>query len=123
MARILVIEDDSTHRRIIREILNAYSHDVTDAEDGDMGIRLQQDHGFDLIVTDILMPGKEGIETVRELVRLYPDVRILAISACKEGYLEAARKFGAMETLAKPFEPEELAGCVDDCLQRKPGSA
>ena len=78
MARILVIEDDSTHRRIIREILNAYSHDVTDAEDGDMGIRLQQDHGFDLIVTDILMPVMDGFELCRQ-VRANPEYNQVVI--------------------------------------------
>ena len=118
MAQILVIEDDNTHRRIIREILKAHGHDVTDAKDGFQGIRLQQSHGYDLVLTDVVMPGMEGIETVRELIRLYPDLRILAISAYKEGYLEAAKKLGAIETLEKPFEPDELADCVEICLRR-----
>jgi len=119
MARILVIEDDKTHRRIIREILLPHGHDLTEAGDGKEGILLQQEHGFDLIITDILMPGMEGIETVRELVRIYPGIRIVAISAHKDGYLEAALKFGAMEALAKPYTPNDVAACVARCLQRE----
>ncbi len=119
MANILVIEDDKTHRRIIREILIAHGHEVMDAADGNKGIRMQQDHDFDLVVTDILMPGMEGIETVRELHRIDPSLRIIAISAYKEGYLQAALRFGAMEALEKPFDPDQLAGCVESCLQRE----
>lgn len=120
MVRILIIEDDKIHQRIIREILHAHGHEVTAAEDGKMGLRLQRDHDFDLIITDILMPGMEGIETVRELRRMHPSLKIIAISAFKKGYLEAALKFGAMEALEKPFEPDQLASCVENCLQREP---
>ena len=116
MARILVVEDDSIHRKIIREVLKNHGHDITDAEDGNQGICLQEKHGFELIITDVLMPGMDGIETVRELIRLYPGLKILAISAYEGGYLEAAKKFGAMETLKKPFEPGELVRCVNRCL-------
>ncbi|MBT7665010.1 MAG: response regulator [Rhodospirillaceae bacterium] len=119
MAHILVIDDVSTQRRIIREILNVNGHDVTEADSGHEGIRLQSEHDFDLVVTDILMPGMDGIETVRELVRLYPHIKILAISAAKDGYLEAAEKFGAMAKLEKPIEPNELADCVAACLRRE----
>ena len=120
MARILVIDDDQTHRRIIREILLARGHDLTEAEDGNQGLRLQRQHEFDLIITDIVMPGMEGLEMVRELMRLNPSLRIIAISGHREGFLQAAENFGAMATLQKPFEPDELAGCVESCLQRQP---
>jgi CheY-like chemotaxis protein len=117
MARILVIEDDKTHRRIIREILQSQGHETTEAEDGAQGIRLQQDAGYDLIITDILMPEMEGIETVRELIRLNPATKIIAITAYQEGYLEAAKKFGAMAALEKPFQPNELLEVVNNCLE------
>ncbi len=117
MARILVIEDDKTHRRIIREILLSQGHETDEASDGAQGIRMQQEGGFDLVITDILMPEMEGIETVRELVRLDPAVRIIAITAYQEGYLEAAKKFGAMAALEKPFKPDELMEVVNSCLK------
>ncbi len=116
MARILVIDDDEVQRRLIRHVLVKQSHHVTDAEDGTEGIRLQKKHGFDLVVTDIIMPGMDGIETVRELICLYPTLRIIAISAHRRVYLDAAKKFGATETLAKPFTPEDLVSCVENCL-------
>ena len=111
MARILVIEDDKIHQRIIREILHAHGHEVMAAEDGKKGLRLQLDHDFDLVITDILMPGMEGIETVRELRRVHPSLKIIAISAFTAGYLEAALKFGAMEALEKPYDPDQLVVC------------
>ncbi len=120
MARILVIEDDKDNRQIIREILKAQDHEVMEAEDGHMGLSLQEEHGFDLVLTDILMPVMEGIETVRELTRQYPGLRIIAMSAFRQGYLDAARKFGAMETLEKPFTPNEVVACVERCLSRTP---
>ena len=61
MARILIIDDDDIQRRIVREILEAGAHDVTEAEDGNQGLRLQNEQVFDLIITDILMPGMEGV--------------------------------------------------------------
>ncbi|MBT7761007.1 MAG: response regulator, partial [Rhodospirillaceae bacterium] len=109
MARILIIDDDDIQRRIVREILEAGAHDVTEAEDGNQGLRLQNEQVFDLIITDILMPGMEGLETVRELARVYPGVRIIAMSGHREGYLRAASSFGAMATLEKPFAPGDLS--------------
>jgi CheY-like chemotaxis protein len=116
MAQILVIDDDKVQRRIIREILSQRGHHVTDAVDGHQGLRLQKQHGFDLVLTDIIMPGMDGIETVRELVRLYPGLKIIAISAHEKGYLDAAAKFGAMEILAKPLVPDVLTGYVENWL-------
>ena len=118
MTRILVVEDDRVHRKIIREILAPHGYDVMEAADGIEAIHMQRDHGFDLILTDVVMPGMEGIETVRDLPRLYPDLRIIAISAYKEGYLAAAEKLGAMATIEKPFDPHALAACVESCLRR-----
>ena len=117
MARILVIDDDQVQRRIIRAILTERGHHVTDAGDGHQGIRLQKEHAFDLVLTDIVMPGMDGIETVRELVRLYPGLKIIAFSAHENGYLDAAMKFGAMEGLAKPLLPDVLTDHVDNCLR------
>ncbi|MDP6689020.1 MAG: response regulator [Alphaproteobacteria bacterium] len=116
MARILVIEDDKVQQRIIRHILDGHGHDVTDAAGGWQGMCLQKEYAYDLVITDIIMPGMDGIETVRELIRLYPGLKIIAISAHKKVYLDAAKTFGAMEILAKPFTPEALIGCVENCL-------
>ena len=120
MAWILVIEDEKPNRLVVGELLKAQGHTVKDAVDGGEGIRLHQDYGFDLIITDIVMAFKAGLETIEELHAAYLDLKILAMSGHKGGLLEAALEAGAMAILEKPFTPEELLRSVEDCLRRDP---
>lgn len=116
MAHILVIDDDAPLRSLVREILEREGHSVADAEDGDEGLHLFRERLPDLVITDIIMPGKEGIETIQELRGECPGVRILAISGGgtrgPSGPLWDARLLGADETLAKPFRIAELRDAV-----------
>ncbi len=116
MAHILVIDDEAPLRSLVREILEREGHTVVDAEDGDGGLRLFRERLPDLVITDIIMPGKEGIETIQELRDECPGVRILAISGGgtrgPSGPLSDARLLGADETLAKPFGIAELRDAV-----------
>ena len=120
MKRILVIDDDIQVRQVLREILERAGYDVVDAPDGKEGIRLYRDNPTDLIITDIIMPEKEGIETILELKRDFPDVKIIAISGgghCNpEGYLEAATKFGVAHTFTKPLDRKELLEAIQGLL-------
>lgn len=112
MANILLIDDESSVRKTIRVILEAQGHHVAEAENGREGLRLCVEHIFDLVISDIIMPEKEGIETIVELRSAHPDLRILAISGGGRiqmgDFLKMAASLGANDTLPKPFLPEQL---------------
>ncbi len=121
MKRILVIDDDDQLRLMIRLMLERASYEVVDAPNGKVGIDLYRQDPVDLVITDIFMPEKEGLETIRELCREYPDVKIIAISGGSprtEGFssLQFAKGFGALRTLAKPFFRDELLKVVRELL-------
>ena len=116
MTRILVIDDEPQVRAMLQQMLEREGYKVVEAEEGGVGIKLYQEHPPDLVITDILMPGKEGIETILALRKAYPGVKIIAISGGgrmgKLDVLPIAKSFGAVRTLAKPFEREELLEAV-----------
>jgi two-component system, chemotaxis family, chemotaxis protein CheY len=121
MARILVIDDDSLIRETLRRMLEGAGHEVTEAEDGAAGLKAVKAQRPDLVVTDIYMPGKEGIETIRELRQIVPGLKIIAISGSSwsSGHdaLSSAKLLGADRTLPKPFRKEQLLASIRDCLQ------
>lgn len=112
MADILVIDDEPLVRKTVRMTLERDGHAIAEAENGVAGLRRCAEQAFDLVISDILMPGKEGIETIRELRAAYPALRILAMSGggrtAHADFLTIASKLGANETLKKPFEPALL---------------
>ena len=119
MARILLIEDDDELRKVIAQSLAHAGHEVVQAADGRQGIDLFHATPFDLVLTDLVMPGKEGVETIIELHREQPTLKIIAMSGGmlrSNFYLELAGKLGAHRTLAKPFMPAELLGAIDEVL-------
>jgi len=101
-------------------MLESKNHEVVEAQNGKVGLRLYRKNSTDLVVTDILMPDKEGIETIRELRRDFPEVKIIAISGGGrlglERYLKLAKKMGAQRTLEKPFNGNELNEVVRELL-------
>ena len=105
MAQILVIEDDELHRSLLVSVLAGAGHAVTEAADGKRGLEAAKLNIPDLVVTDLVMPEKEGIETIMELRRQFPEIGIIAMSGAGHAstYLELASKLGAQATLAKPF--------------------
>ncbi|GGF23138.1 response regulator [Aliidongia dinghuensis] len=121
MARILVIDDDPTIRSLIGGLLEAAGHSSVEARDGRDGIEIFAKQAIDLVVTDIVMPEQEGIETIGALRRLSRTVPILAISGSATigspgDYLRAAAALGASGTLQKPFAPDALMAAVDRLL-------
>lgn len=118
--RVLLIDDDDLVRKTLRRALEGADFEVVEAADGDEGIRSYEAEPFGVVVTDILMPGKEGIETILELRRMNPEVRIVAISGGDRvggrHYLKMAGKLGADRILPKPFRPKELLDAVRDVL-------
>jgi len=96
MSRILIIDDDAQILKMLRQILEREKYHVTEASNGKEGLRLYRENPADLVITDIIMPEKEGIEIIIELKRDYPDVKIIAISGGgrinPEDYLDIAKK-------------------------------
>lgn len=122
MARILVMEDDDGFREMLREMLEIAGHEVVEASDGEVGLKLYRKEPTDLIIIDIFMPSKDGLEAIIELNRNYPDVKIIAISGGgKRGdltFLDASLTFGANRKFAKPFERQELLQAIRELLDQ-----
>ena len=119
IAQILIIDDDHQIRRVLREILENANYSVIEACDGQEGLSTCRKETVDLVITDILMPGKEGLETIRELSQERPTLKVIAMSGGFSGYfdvLEIAKKFGVTRALYKPFDNEMLLDTVRDVL-------
>ena len=123
VARILVIDDEGLLRSLLRMALEEAGHDVAEAPDGNAGIAMLRDTSVDLIVTDIVMPGKEGLDTIPEIRRDYPEVKVIAISGGGRLpgnlYLRIAELLGADRALCKPFAMHELVQTVADLLSAR----
>jgi len=121
MVRVLVIEDDDVVRSMLLAVLADSGHEAIGACNGDKGVAMYREEPADLIITDIFMPEKDGIETIMELRRDFPDVKIIAISGGGRfesvHYLGSAGKLGAARTLSKPFTPPELLSAVEEVLK------
>ncbi|MDM8523612.1 response regulator [Desulfococcaceae bacterium HSG8] len=120
MAHILIIDDEKQIRAMLRQMLEFEGYEVTEADDGKKGVRSHSEKPADLIITDIVMPEKEGIETILDIRKISPAVKIIAMSGGgriePETYLHMARSFGAMRTFAKPIKMEELLKAVRELL-------
>jgi DNA-binding response OmpR family regulator len=118
--RILVIDDEPPVRALLQTVLERAGYDVVTAPDGNKGLRYFHDFPTDLIITDIVMPEKEGLETIRELRMDYPEVKIIAISGggriAPEPYLSMAERFGAVRSFAKPVKADVLLGAVEELI-------
>ena len=120
MARILVIDDEPYILMMLKKMLEKVGHEVDMAVNGEEGMELFNKYHADLIITDIVMPEKEGLETIRELKKKHPELKVIAISGggrvdSKE-YLESARLFGASRIFKKPFKQKEIIDAVEELL-------
>ena len=114
MARILLIDDDDSVRSMLCLTLDHFGHTVIEARNGKEGLALFQHANADLLITDIVMPEKEGLEVLMELRKKNPPVKIIAISG--SDYLHMAKLMGAAKVLAKPFSNEVLIAAINDLL-------
>jgi CheY-like chemotaxis protein len=112
MARILVVDDDAEIRGLLTHVLGRAGHEITEATDGNMAIRLHKEAPADLVITDLLMPGKGGIELIVELHRDFPDLKIIALSGTE--YLDLACELGAACAFSKPTPTEQILKAVRD---------
>ncbi len=121
MKRILIIDDDNQLRGMLRTMIEKEGYEAEDAPDGEVGMKLQEENPFDLIITDIIMPNKEGIAVITDIKSTYPDVKIIAISGggriVPNDYLGIAEKLGADVTLSKPFERVRLLNAINKLIE------
>jgi DNA-binding NtrC family response regulator len=121
MTKILVFDDDVTVRQTLTEILqDGGGYEVVNAEDGLRGMALFRSEQPGLVITDIIMPDQEGIQTIAEMRKERPDAKIIAISGGGRvgniDFLKIAQHIGAVDAIAKPFDPDDLLRRVRRCL-------
>ncbi len=120
MSSILVVDDDSQVLEVVGEMLRLEGYEVATAVDGRDAVSQFKQAQFDLVITDLIMPEKEGLETIAELRTIRSSVPVIAMSGGGRigptDYLETARFIGASATLAKPFARSELITMVSSLL-------
>lgn len=120
MARILVVDDDGAIRGAICRVLTLEGFEVAEAINGREAISMYRDHPVDLVITDIWMPDKDGLEVIRELRKISPELPVIAMSGgSRRGqidFLHHAEAFGACEVLQKPFKIDDLVESVKKLL-------
>jgi DNA-binding NtrC family response regulator len=128
LATILVIDDDDVVRDFLVEAIEQAGHEVVSANGGIAGIgKFTQSHP-DMVLTDIVMPDRDGLEVIAEIRSADPGARIVAMSgggfrANAVSCFDAATKLGAMAVLQKPFKLAQLIDVVDSCLASRPDGA
>ena len=120
MACILVVDDDELVRLALREALEGAGHQVVEAEDGKQGVDCYKAMQIDLVVTNIVMPEMDGLEEIRRLEEIAPDVKIIVVTGYdpdgEKGYLALAESYGAARTFTKPFDVDEMKAAVAELL-------
>lgn len=115
---ILVTDDVTPVRNVMRRALENAGYDVCEASDGDEAIRALRCVPFDLVITDVIMPNRDGLETISYIRRESPGTRVIVMSgAANQLFLDSAKQLGATRILVKPFAPSELVDIVRDVLQ------
>ncbi len=118
MARILVVDDDPQVRRMLRVRLQGAGYEVDEAPNGKWAVELQRREPADLVISDIIMPGKGGTQMISELRSLDPNLKIIAISGGgvldAQDHLEVAEQLGAHRTFSKPVAMDELLESVEE---------
>ncbi|MFN4164581.1 MAG: response regulator [Ferrovibrio sp.] len=121
MPRILVVDDNAEFGRILQAHLTAHGHEVVAAKDGEQGLALIERETFDIVLTDILMPQRDGIEVLRQVKQRWPSLPVIAVSGggwIKAGdLLEMADRLGADRVLQKPVRRDDLLAAVDAVLK------
>ena len=126
MATILIIDDEKAILGFLKERLLDEGFNVLTASDGKEGMNLFNDNQVDLVITDIIMPDKDGFETIMELKKISSNIKIIAMSGGGLGdskyYLDTARSSGATYTIEKPFKTSELVEAVHELLKEEKAS-
>jgi len=118
--RILIIDDDEQIRVLLQQMMEWAEFEVSVAENGKVAMEVQRQNPADLVITDLIMPEQEGLETISKLKREYEGIKIIAISGGgrigPEAYLPAARELGADRIFSKPFDVQKVVETVKELL-------
>jgi DNA-binding NtrC family response regulator len=113
---VLIIDDDEFVKNMLRQTFKQAGYEVATASNGRIGLQLYQTEPFDIVITDLIMPDMEGIETITHLRKYNPNVKVIAISGGgrnrPDDYLHLASKLGASKTFTKPVDRNELLEAV-----------
>ncbi len=113
MESILIVDDDAEVRHVLRAILESAGYQVAEADNGRLALSECKRQHYDLMITDLVMPDQEGIETIKLARKTYPDLKIIAISGAFGGeYLRIAQLLGADVALPKPLKMDALLDAV-----------
>jgi len=116
---ILIIDDEKDFRTSLRHVFECHDYKVYEACNGKEGVEVYRRITVDVVITDILMPEKDGLETIREIKKEFPNAKIIAMSGVvKSGLdlLSIAREFGATHCIRKPFQPDDIIRLVNSML-------
>lgn len=130
MAKIIVVDDEEDIRNVLKQVLERAGYEVQVAESGKEGLELLKDGGADLVITDVIMPGMDGVSLTREIREKFRDTRILVISGggnvapasyepgaiSTTAFLSSAKNAGADQTMTKPFDRQELIRIIGELL-------
>jgi CheY-like chemotaxis protein len=120
LARILLIDDEPAIRTVVRRMLEGAGHEFLEASEGEAGMRMLAEHRPDLVITDLFMPGQDGIVTVRRIRKEFPSVKVIVVSGGDStGRLDLrkeAEMLGAMASLRKPFAAADLLRVIREAL-------
>lgn len=118
--RVLIIDDDEQIRVLLRQMMEWAGYEVLVAENGKIAMQIQSEKPADLVITDLIMPEQEGLETISSLKKEYAGIKIIAISGGgrigPEAYLPAALELGADKVFSKPFDVQEVVATVKELL-------
>jgi YesN/AraC family two-component response regulator len=121
MKKVLIIDDEPYILLMLKKMLEKVGYEVDLASNGKEGLDLFEQHTADLVITDIIMPDKEGLEIILEMKKKRPDLKIIAISGggriSPESYLECAAHFGASRVFQKPFKQKEIVSAVKELIE------
>lgn len=114
MASILIVDDEASIRSLLRRILEEDGHQIREATNGHDSLRLYRNAPTDVVITDILMPERDGLEVILALTQEFLDARVLAITGAtgNRNYLDIATLFGARRVIQKPFTADEVRRAV-----------
>ena len=119
---ILIIDDESVARNTLKHQLEPAGYKVVVANNGNEGIQFCQKIPIDIVITDIIMPEKDGIETIDEISRNHPNIKIIAISAGgssdTSNYLAAAKLIGAAHVFKKPIVKADLLASIEGLISK-----
>jgi YesN/AraC family two-component response regulator len=120
MGKILIIDDEPYILQMLKKMLEKAGHEVSLASNGREGMDLFEKASTDLVITDIIMPDKEGLELILEMKKKRPALKIIAMSGggriSPESYLECAKHFGAEKVFQKPFRHKDLVSAVEELI-------